>query len=61
MGKRREGKNATLILIWTKTKLDFTQEASGSKREMHTWQHERILEYKERNGGKRPPLNKSDY
>ncbi|MFJ4347445.1 RHS repeat-associated core domain-containing protein [Pseudomonas sp. NPDC089401] len=37
------------------------REASGSKREMHAWQHEKILEYKAQNGGQRPPLNKSDY
>ncbi|WP_291826166.1 RHS repeat-associated core domain-containing protein [Marinobacter sp.] len=37
------------------------REESGSKREMHAWQHQKILEYKAQNGGKRPPLNKSDY
>jgi hypothetical protein len=36
-------------------------EASGTKQEMHRWQHERIVEYKEANGGQRPPMNKSDY
>ncbi|WP_019143026.1 SpvB/TcaC N-terminal domain-containing protein [Noviherbaspirillum massiliense] len=36
-------------------------EAQGTKREMHQWQHEKILEYKTTNGGQRPPLNKSDY
>jgi hypothetical protein len=36
-------------------------EARGTKREMHKWQHEKIREYREQNGGKRPPLNKSDY
>ncbi len=36
-------------------------EAKGTKREMHQWQHEKILEYKANNGGTRPPLNKSDY
>jgi RHS repeat-associated protein len=36
-------------------------EASGTKQEMHEWQHTRIVEYKEANGGQRPPLNKSDY
>ncbi|WP_329956858.1 RHS repeat-associated core domain-containing protein, partial [Yersinia pseudotuberculosis] len=35
--------------------------ADGSKREMHKWQHDKILEYKANNGGRRPPLNKSDY
>ncbi|MGP9293992.1 hypothetical protein ACPSYO_03560 [Yersinia pseudotuberculosis] len=33
--------------------------ADGSKREMHKWQHDKILEYKANNGGRRPPLNKS--
>jgi hypothetical protein len=36
-------------------------EANGTKREMHQWQHDRILDYKSQNGGQRPPLNKSDY
>ena len=35
-------------------------EASGSKPEMHKWQHEKILEYT-REFGERPSLNKSDY
>ncbi|MEZ4310013.1 MAG: FG-GAP-like repeat-containing protein [Polyangiaceae bacterium] len=36
-------------------------EAVGTKRQMHQWQHQKILEYKAQNGGQRPPLNKSDY
>jgi RHS repeat-associated protein len=36
-------------------------EASGSKTEMHDWQHKKILEYKETHAGERPPLNKSDW
>ena len=36
-------------------------EANGSKREMHDWQHEKILEFKDKHNGERPPLNKSDY
>ena len=39
--------------------IDF--QASGSKREMHDWQHKKILDYKENNSGNRPPLNKSDW
>ncbi len=35
--------------------------ARGTKREMHYWQHNKILEYKAANGGKRPQLNKSDW
>lgn len=30
-------------------------------REMHDWQHEKILDYKANNNGQRPPLNKSDW
>ncbi len=36
-------------------------ETSGTKAEMHEWQHQKILEYKAAHGGKRPPFNKSDY
>lgn len=36
-------------------------EAKGSKRAMHDWQHQKILDYKNSNGGARPPLNKSDW
>lgn len=36
-------------------------EANGSKKEMHRWQHEKILEHKANNGGTRPKLNKSNY
>ena len=39
--------------------MDF--QANGTKREMHDWQHEKILEYKENNNGQRPSLNKSDW
>jgi hypothetical protein len=35
-------------------------EAKGTKRQMHDWQHGKILEHKAQNGA-RPPLNKSDY
>ena len=42
-------------------KLDYQKEKSGTKKEMHKWQHEKILEYKDLHGGTRPPLNKSDY
>ena len=33
----------------------------GTKREMHYWQHDRIVEYKEAHNQKRPKLNKSDW
>ncbi len=35
--------------------------ATGTKKQMHQWQHRRILTYKKLNNGERPPLNKSDY
>jgi hypothetical protein len=41
--------------------LEMQFEAKGTKKEMHDWQHDRILEYKNEYGGKRPPLNKSDW
>lgn len=34
---------------------------SGTKTDMHKKQTELINEYKDENGGVRPPLNKSDY
>ncbi|HEX3044234.1 MAG TPA: RHS repeat-associated core domain-containing protein [Bacillota bacterium] len=40
---------------------DMVFEASGSKKEMHDWQHDKILDYKGNNGGNRPPMNKSDW
>ena len=43
----------------TNSFMDFQVE--GTKREMHDWQHEKILEYKAEHGGQRPPLNKSDW
>jgi hypothetical protein len=36
-------------------------ETSGTKAEMHVWQHQKIVEHKASHGGQRPPLNKSDY
>ena len=36
-------------------------ETKGSKKEMHQWQHEKIMEYKAQHGGDRPSLNKNDY
>ena len=34
---------------------------SGTKAEMHEWQHQQILEYKKTHGGQRPPWNKNDW
>jgi RHS repeat-associated protein len=39
----------------------YKKEASGTKKEMHAWQHKNIIDYKNANGGMRPGLNKSDY
>jgi hypothetical protein len=41
--------------------VDYVKETSGTKKEMHKWQHDKILEHKESNSGNRPALNKSDY
>ena len=35
--------------------------ATGTKKQMHQWQHEKILQYKKNNNGERPKLNKSDW
>ncbi|SRR6266568_4268867 len=37
------------------------KEVRGTKAEMHSWQHEKIVEYKKLNNGNRPRLNRSDY
>jgi len=42
-------------------KADMVFEEKGTKREMHQWQHNKILEYKDLNDGNRPSLNKSDW
>ncbi|MBT9484959.1 MAG: hypothetical protein IV095_10625 [Sediminibacterium sp.] len=39
----------------------YQKESSGTKKEMHKWQNEKIKEHKTNNNGKRPRLNKSDY
>jgi len=44
-----------------KNNAEMVFEAKGTKREMHQWQHRKIVEHKEEHGGSRPPLNKSDY
>lgn len=36
-------------------------ETTGSKLEIHNWQHEQILNYKDMHDGLRPLLNKSDW
>jgi len=41
--------------------VDYQKEVSSTKKEMHKWQHDKILEHKDKNYGKRPTLNKSDY
>lgn len=44
-----------------KNNVYYKKEASGTKKEMHAWQHKNIIDYKNANGGTRPGLNKSDY
>jgi hypothetical protein len=39
----------------------YQKEKSGTKKDMHQWQHEKIQEHKENNNGQRPDLNKNDY
>ncbi|WP_286184701.1 RHS repeat-associated core domain-containing protein [Pantoea sp. Cy-639] len=57
MGKRRYTEE-----YLKKNNAYMQEEVSGTKREMHAWQHEKILEYKAADKeGRRPPLNKSDY
>src|SRR5262249_20260611 len=40
---------------------EFVSETSGTKAQMHDWQHQKILEYQANNKGKRPPLNRNNY
>ena len=57
MGKRRYTRD-----YLKENNVYMLEEADGTKREMHSWQHERILEYKAAYPeGRRPLLNKSDY
>lgn len=44
-----------------KKRLIYVKEKEGSKKQMHTWQHDKIMKHKKRNNGKRPRLNKNDY
>ncbi|TAD86854.1 MAG: hypothetical protein EAY75_06925, partial [Bacteroidetes bacterium] len=39
----------------------YQKEVDGTKKGMHSWQHQQILKHKKANGGERPGLNKSDY
>ena len=43
------------------TNTEYKKLDSGTKTDMHKKQTELINEYKDENGGVRPPLNKSDY
>ncbi len=56
MGSRRYSKK-----YLNENNVEMVEEASGTKKEMHAWQHEKIVEYRAANGGNRPPLNKGDY
>jgi len=44
-----------------KNNVEYQKEQSGTKKDMHKWQHDKIIEHKEQNNGQRPELNKSDY
>jgi uncharacterized protein RhaS with RHS repeats len=57
-GKGRQRRYSQKYL--TDNNVYYQKETQGSKRAMHEWQHEKIIEYKN-NHGKRPDLNKSDY
>ena len=41
--------------------LYYQKEISGTKKGMHKWQHDKIIDHKNNNKGDRPDLNKSDY
>ncbi|MDZ4814764.1 MAG: hypothetical protein SGI71_00690 [Verrucomicrobiota bacterium] len=41
--------------------LEYVKETSGTKKEMHKWQTEKIRDHKSNHGGNRPAFNKSDY
>ena len=48
--------------VWLrKHQLKVVIEAAGSKRAMHQLQHNKIMNFKMLNGGKRPDLNRSDW
>jgi hypothetical protein len=36
-------------------------EVSGTKAQMHEWQHQQIIQYRQTHSGQRPRLNQSDY
>ena len=56
---RRKKRYSTAYLKSETVTMDF--EETGTKREMHRWQHEKILDHKVRHDGRRPRLNKSTY
>ncbi|MGH2435352.1 MAG: RHS repeat-associated core domain-containing protein, partial [Pseudomonas sp.] len=60
-GETTRGKHRYTKQYLEDNNLIMREEAVGTKREMHAWQHQKILEYKAQNGGARPPLNKSDF
>jgi hypothetical protein len=60
-GETTLGKGRYTNKFLDENKANMWFEASGTKRQMHTWNHEQILNYKVTHGGMRPPLNKSDW
>lgn len=59
MGVNRYSKAYLRDLVPGGAYMDF--RASGTKYEMHYWQHNMIIDYKNRHNGNRPPFNKSDW
>ena len=60
MGNYAEKKRYSTAYLKSETvTMDF--EETGTKCEMHRWQHEKILDHKVRHDGRRPRLNKSTY
>ncbi|MDW5419275.1 RHS repeat-associated core domain-containing protein, partial [Iodobacter sp. CM08] len=60
-GETTQGKSRYSQSYLDSVNADFREETFGTKREMHCWQHQKIMEYKAKHGGVRPLLNKNDY
>ena len=58
---KKTPKNRYPQAYYDRENADMVVVATGTKKEMHTWQHLKILAYKASHGGARPPLNLSDY
>ena len=60
-GETTRGKKRYTNKWYKDNNAEMVVEARGTKKNMHKWQHDKILDHKKNNYGKRPPLNKSDY